>query len=96
MLGIISLANTNIYRETTGRIRVGDAELALVGSQAVVYMSPAPLDSPDGRTKRRQRIEFVESGDTVLVLLLPWLMAYARRRDKEPSSPARLKHFEGG
>lgn len=46
------------------------------------------LHSPDGRIKRRQRIEFVESGDIVLLLLLSWLMAYARRGDTGPNNPA--------
>ena len=37
------------------------------------------LHSPDGRVKRRQRFALGENGD--IVLLLPWLMVYTKRRN---------------
>ena len=50
------------------------------------YIMPTLLHSPDGRIKRRQRFAVVESGD--IVLLLPWLMAYTRRRDSRQRDAA--------
>ena len=50
------------------------------------YIMPALLHSPDGRIKRRQRFALVENGD--IVLLLPWLMAYTRRRDSRERNAA--------
>lgn len=58
---------------------------------------PAVLHPPDGRIKRQQRFALVKSGDMVL-LLLPWLMVYARRsnlkrRDAAPED-SEEKEFE--
>ena len=51
------------------------------------YIMPTLLDSPDGRIKRRQRFAWVEIED--IVLFLPWLMAYKRRRDSRQRDAAR-------
>ena len=49
---------------------------SLLRAIKLLYFMPALLHSPDGRIKRRQKFELVESGD--IALLLPSLMAYTR------------------